>query len=252
MKAYVGPRLAFAVAFACLVPLSIGAQAPADAPTKPAAVETEQQRIDYGLGVQMGRNLKNQGIEADPELVIQGLRDALTGKKLAISELDLRRSMMTLRSEMRQSRVRNTALASDENFKAGTAYQTENKAKPGVTMLPSGLQYRVLQQGKGPKPDDLDVVEVRYRGLLLDGTEFDSSSREEKPAQFVVKSALPGWRQALKLMPVGSKWELVLPPQLAYGARGNGLGVGPQATVIFELELVAIRANGAAAKPAAD
>jgi FKBP-type peptidyl-prolyl cis-trans isomerase FklB len=241
-----------AVGFALVLPAVFAQDT---APTRISAsqsVESEQQKIDYGLGVQMGRNLKNQGIEADPELVIQGLRDALTGKKLAISEVDLRKSMMALRSEMRQSRVRNNALASDENFKAGTAYQAEYKAKPGVAMLPSGLQYRVLQQGKGPKPDDLDVVEVRYRGLLLDGTEFDGSSREEKPAQFVVKSALPGWRQALKLMPVGSKWELVLPPQLAYGERGNGLGVGPQSTVIFELELVAIRAQGAPGKAAAD
>ena len=222
--------------------LAQGATAsPEPAASTQPALKTDKQKTDYGLGVQMGRNLKNQGIEADIDLVVQGLRDALAGRRLLISEDELRRTMMALRTEMRRDRVRDQAIASDENFKAGQAFLEQNKTKEGVVTLPSGLQYKVLRQGQGRKPTDTDTVEVNYRGTLLDGTEFDSSSRSGKPATFVVKASLPGWRQALLQMPVGSKWELYLPPRLAYGPRGTGLGVGPHATVIFELELLAIR-----------
>jgi FKBP-type peptidyl-prolyl cis-trans isomerase len=229
------------------------AQGPQTSPIEAATpgrtvIETDPHKRDYGLGVQMGRNLKNQGIDADVDLVIQGLRDALAGRKLLLAEDELRRVMMALRTETRQARVRNQAIAADENFKGGEAFLAENKAKPGVVTLPSGLQYKVIKAGNGPKPSDTDSVEVQYRGTLLDGTEFDSSFRNQKPASFIVKASLPGWRQALQLMPVGSKWELVLPPRLAYGPRGTGLGVGPQATVIFELELLAITAQKEASR----
>lgn len=219
---------------------SPAAQDEPTAPGKPT-LETNQQKRDYGLGIQMGRNLTNQGIDVDVDLLVQGLRDALAGRMPLISEDELRRTMTAFRAEMKRDRIDNARNTADENFKAGEAFLAENRTKEGVVTLPSGLQYKVLEAGKGPKPTDTDTVEVRYRGTLLDGTEFDSSFRNDEPATFVVKGSLPGWRQALLAMPVGSKWKLYVPPRLAYGPRGTGLGVGPQATVIFEFELLAIK-----------
>jgi len=222
-----------------------GQEEPATEPEATAAappgLETDEHKVDYGLGIQMGRSLLDQGIEVDVDVVVQGLRDALAGRKPAIGEHELRRVMKAFYAETRRTRIRNQTLAADENLKAGEVFLAENKSKNGVVTLPSGLQYKVLKEGGGPKPTDTDRVEVDYRGTLIDGTEFDSSSRNDEPATFVVKSSLPGWRQALLLMPVGSRWELYVPPRLAYGRRGTGLGVGPEATVIFEMELRAIK-----------
>ena len=221
----------------------VASPAAQDEPAAPGipTLETNEQKRDYGLGIQMGRNFKNQGIEVDVELLVRGLRDALAGRMPLISEDELRRTMTAYRAELKRDRIDNARITAEENFKAGEAFLAENKTKEGVVTLPSGLQYKVLKAGKGPKPTDTDTVEVQYRGTLLDGTEFDSSFRNDKPATFVVKGSLPGWRQALLVMPVGSKWELYIPPRLAYGPRGTGLGVGPQATVIFEFELLAIK-----------
>lgn len=232
-----GMKIVFRLLLAPLAALALQAPAGAQAPID------EAQKMDYALGVQVGRGLKNQGIEAELEPFLQGVRDALAGRRLAISEQELRRLMMAMRTEMRQTRNRSQTAVAEENFKAGETFLAENQAKPDVVTLPNGLQYKVLKAGSGPTPGDLDTVEVRYRGTLLDGREFDSSARSNdgKPATFVVKASLPGWRQALQRMPVGSTWELYVPPRLAYGPRGNGITVGPQSTVVYELELVAIR-----------
>jgi len=209
--------------------------------TAPRSLETDPEKACYGLGVELGRSLVNQGIEVDPDVVVQGLRDALAGRKPAIGETELRRVVRDFRAEARRARARSRSLGAEANFEAGQAFLSENARRDGVVTLPSGLQYRVLEQGIGPTPADTDTVQVNYRGRLLDGTEFDSSFRDGEPATFVVKASLPGWRQALLSMPVGSRWELYLPPRLAYGRLGTGLGVGPEATVIFDLELLAIR-----------
>lgn len=219
------------------------AVAPASATVAVPALDNDAQKMDYALGLQIGRSMKNQGIDADSELFLRGLRDALAGRRPALSEQEVRRLMMAMRTEMRQTRNRSQIAVAEENFKAGEVFLAENQAKPGVVTLPSGLQYKVLTKGSGPKPADLDTVEVRYRGTLLDGREFDSSARSNdgKPATFVVKASLPGWRQALQRMPVGSTWELYVPPRLAYGPRGNGINVGPQQTLVYEVELLGIR-----------
>jgi FKBP-type peptidyl-prolyl cis-trans isomerase len=235
-----------AVLAVAAVPIVVRAQEVPAAQADPAAtgkpvIETDEQKRDYGLGMQMGRNLVNQGIEADVDLLVEGLRDALAGRKPLISEEELRRIMMAFRAELKRARIDNARITAEENFKAGEVFMAENKTKADVVTLPSGLQYKVLKQGAGPVPTDMDTVEVQYRGTLLDGTEFDSSFRNDAPATFVVKGSLPGWRQALLLMPVGSRWELYVPPRLAYGPKGTGLGVGPQATVVFEMELLAIK-----------
>jgi FKBP-type peptidyl-prolyl cis-trans isomerase FklB len=250
-------RVAFvAAATIALVPMASQAEPAATAAPSPtpaaSPLATEQQKLDYTLGVQLGRNLRNMGVEVDPELLVQGLRDALAGKRLLLSETELRQSMMAMRAESRQGRVRTFAVASDENYKLGEAFRADYAKKSGVVATSQGMLYKVVKQGAGRVPREGDSVEVRYRGTLVDGTEFDSSSRSDGPATFAVKASLPGWRQALLQMPVGSTWEVVLPPKLAFGARGNGLNVGPQATVIFELELVAIRAADVKGKPALD
>jgi len=143
-------------------------------------------------------------------------------------------------SEQLRKQRQAAGLAGEENRKAGEAFLAGNKAKDGVVTLPSGLQYKVLKAGDGRKPSDADMVECRYRGTLIDGTEFDRSDPAGQPATFKVAGVIPGWREALKLMPVGSKWQLFIPPQLAYGAIGSG-PIGPNATLIFELELLAVK-----------
>jgi FKBP-type peptidyl-prolyl cis-trans isomerase FklB len=133
------------------------------------------------------------------------------------------------------------AKAAEDNRKAGESFLAENKKKEGVVTLPSGLQYKVLKAGDGKKPTDADTVECHYRGTLINGTEFDSSYLTGQPATFKIAGVIPGWREALKLMPVGSKWQLFVPSQLAYGARGKGGSIGPNAALIFEVELLAIK-----------
>ena len=264
MKMTMKPALGLAMVVAAVWPVLATAQdttvavAPTTAASAPAtagvpALDNDEQKMDYALDLQIGRSLKNQGIDADSELFLRGLRDALAGRRPALSEQEVRRLMMAMRTEMRQTRIRSQAAVADDNFKAGQAFMAENGDRPGVVTLPSGLQYKVLAEGKGPKPADLDAVEVRYRGRLLDGREFDSSARNgDGPATFVVKASLPGWRQALQRMPVGSTWELYVPPRLAYGPRGNGINVGPQQTLVYEIELLGIRQTAQASNRKTD
>ena len=140
-----------------------------------------------------------------------------------------------------QKETQGTKMVSAENKKEGTAFLARNKTKQGVVTLPSGLQYKILKAGNGKKPVGADTVECHYRGTLINGTEFDSSYRRGQAASFPVSGVIPGWTEALKLMPVGSKWQLFIPPQLAYGAQGSGRDIGPDATLIFEVELLAIK-----------
>jgi FKBP-type peptidyl-prolyl cis-trans isomerase len=203
-------------------------------------LKTEKDQLSYSLGADMGRNLQRQGIEVDLDLVIRGLKDGLAREKLLIPEKDVRKILIALQAEVRRKQVQARRIAAEDNKKEGEAFLAENKTKDGVVTLPSGLQYKILKAGDGKKPAETDTVEVNYRGTLLDGTEFDSSYENKKPATLKVNGVIRGWSDALKLMPVGSKWRLFIPPQLAYGARGSGL-IGPNATLIFEVELLAIK-----------
>ena len=202
-------------------------------------LKTEKDRLSYSLGADMGRNLQRQGVDVDVELVIRGLKDGLSREKLLISENDVRKTLQMFQTELRRKRAVAARIAEEENKKAGDAFLAENKTKEGVTTLPSGLQYKVLKAGDGRKPTDADTVLCQYRGTLIDGTEFDGTE-PGKPANLTVNGVIRGWSEALKLMPVGSKWQIFIPPQLAYGGRGSGL-IGPNATIIFEVELLAIQ-----------
>ena len=205
------------------------------------APRTEKERMSYGIGVDVARNFQRLGLDLDLDVLINAMRDVYSGGKLLMSEEDLRAAKSVYQAELTEKQVAATRRAAEENRKAGVAFLAQNKNKPGVVTLPSGLQYRILKAGDGKTPTATDTVECHYRGTLLDGTEFDSSYSRGQPAKLTLSAIISGWREALKLMPVGSKWQLFVPPELAYGERGNGRGIGPNATVVFEMELLAIK-----------
>ena len=215
------------------------------------ALKTQEDRASYGLGFDLGNQLRKQSIEVDPAIFYRGLKDALSGARALMTDQQVKDAIAELQAEMKKREYDRRMGAGEDNAeakllaaynkKAGDSFLAGNKAKDGVVTLPSGLQYRVLKAGDGRKPAETDTVVCQYRGTLLEGTEFDSSYKRNQPVTFAVKGVIPGWREALKLMPVGSKWQLFIPPDLAYGERGAGSGViGPNATVKFELELLAI------------
>jgi FKBP-type peptidyl-prolyl cis-trans isomerase FklB len=204
-------------------------------------LKTEKDKMSYGIGVDAGRTFKRLGVEVDADLLVRGLRDALSSEKLLMTDEEIRAVMTAYQAEARQKQAQAARLAVENNKKAGEAFLAANKTKEGVITLPSGLQYKILKAGDGKTPTDTDTVECNYRGTLIDGTEFDSSYRRGQPSTFKVTGVIAGWREALKLMPVGSKWQIVIPPQLAYGERGAGRDIGPHATLIFELELLAVK-----------
>lgn len=204
-------------------------------------LKTEKDKVSYAIGIDLARNMKRQGIEIDLNLFIRGLKDGLSGEKLLMTEEDLRKTMSAFQGELRLKQRLAHRLAAEDNKKKGEASLAENKIKEGVVTLPSGLQYKILKDGDGKKPTEADTVEVNYRGTLIDGTEFDSSYSRGQPATLKVTGVIPGWKETLKLMPVGSKWQLFVPSHLAYGTRGIPPNIGPNTTLIFEVELLAIK-----------
>lgn len=209
----------------------------ADAP----AFKDQKEKTSYAIGMDIAHSLKRQFVEVDPEFVAKGLRDAISGGKTLLSEEEMGQTLMALQKElMAKAEERHKAIG-EKNKRDGEAFLAQNKKKEGVVTLPSGLQYKVIREGDGPIPTDNDVVETNYRGTLIDGTEFDSSYRRGQPATFPVRGVIPGWTEALKRMKVGSKWQLFIPPDLAYGARGAGRDIGPNATLIFDIELLGIK-----------
>jgi len=219
---------------ACILAVSVKA---GEAPVP----KTQKEMVSYAIGVDLSKNFKKQGIEVDLDMLARGFKDELSGGKLLIAESDLRKVMQDFQSELRQKMTQTHRIAALENRKKGDAFLAENKTKEGVVVLPNGLQYKILKAGDGGKPKDNNSVEVRYRGTLVDGTVFDASDPAGPPAAFQLAGVIPGWREALKLMPAGSKWQLFIPPQLAYGERGAGRDIGPNETLIFEVELIGIK-----------
>ncbi|MDD5008205.1 MAG: FKBP-type peptidyl-prolyl cis-trans isomerase [Syntrophorhabdaceae bacterium] len=205
------------------------------------SLKTQKDKISYGIGVDMAENFKRLGMDLDLDILIKGLRDAYSNGKLLMTEDDLRATLNAYQNELMQKQVQTTRVVAEQNKKEGDAFLAQNKTKEGVVTLPSGLQYKIIKEGSGRKPTNADSVECHYRGTLINGTEFDSSYRRGQPATFKVAGVIPGWTEALKLMPVGSKWQLFIPPQLAYGERGAGRNIGPNTTLIFEIELLSIK-----------
>jgi FKBP-type peptidyl-prolyl cis-trans isomerase len=177
----------------------------------------------------------------DPALFTQGFKDAMAGGPALMSEEEVRVTIVDLQNEMRAKQAQAQKELAAKNKQASEAFLAENKKKEGVVTLPSGLQYKILKAGDGKKPTAEDTVVCQYRGTLIDGKEFDSSFKRNQPATFQVNRVIKGWTEALQLMPTGSKWQLFIPPDLAYGERGAGAAVPPDSTLIFDVELVSIQ-----------
>jgi FKBP-type peptidyl-prolyl cis-trans isomerase len=208
------------------------------------ALTTRKDKFSYALGMNIGngykQGLEKQSVEFDANLVAQGVKDALSGAKTRLTEDEAKAVLTEVQTEINKQRQEKMKEAADKNKAEGAAFLTANKSKEGVVTLPSGLQYKILTAGTGPKPTASDQVVCNYRGTLIDGTEFDSSYKRGKPATFGVGQVIKGWTEALQLMPVGSKWQLFVPSDLAYAERGAGAEIGPNATLIFEVELISI------------
>lgn len=245
--------LAFAQAPAAKPKPATPAAKPAASPTPDApkpkeapAFTTLKDRTSYALGMNLGTQLHKQAVEVDPDLVLKGLKDAVSGGKTLMSEEEVRATFTELQGLIAKKQQEQKAAAAEGNKKEGEAFLAANKTKAGVVTLPSGLQYKILTAGTGPKPTATDSVVCNYKGTLINGTEFDSSYKRGQPATFPVGGVIKGWTEALQLMPVGSKWQLFIPPDLAYGDRGAGADIGPGATLIFEVELMSIQEKAAA------
>jgi FKBP-type peptidyl-prolyl cis-trans isomerase FklB len=221
--------------------------------SSPIVLKNQKDKLSYALGMNMGTNLQSNlhrdAIEVDSNLVVQGMKDAMAGGKLLMTEAEaraalteLQKDLMAKQREAMAKQEEKMKAAAEPNKKEGEAFLTTNKAKEGVVTLPSGLQYKILSEGNGPKPTGSDTVVCNYRGTLINGTEFDSSSKHGGPATFQVGRVIKGWTEALQLMSVGSKWQLFIPSDLAYGENGTpGGDIGPNSTLIFEVELISIQ-----------
>ena len=209
----------------------------------PFTLKTPKDKASYAMGMNIGNGLRKQSVDIDPAILARGLRDAFSNGKTLLTDDEVRTILTQLQADMRKKQQEVAQVAAENNKKQGVAFLEANKTKEGVVTLPSGLQYKVLQEGTGAKPTLTDSVVCNYRGTLLDNTEFDSSYKRGQPITIPVTGVIKGWTEALQLMPVGSKWQLFVPSDLAYGERGAGGPIGPNATLIFEIELVSIQAK---------
>jgi FKBP-type peptidyl-prolyl cis-trans isomerase FklB len=201
-------------------------------------LKNQKEKVSYIIGMDIGGNLKRQSVDVDPNILAKGVQDALSGAKPSLSNEEIQEIMVAFKKEMMAKQK-----------ERGEAFLAENKKKEGVKTLPSGLQYKVIKAGTGKKPKLNENVTVHYRGTLIDGAEFDSSYRRGQPASFPVSGVIPGWTEALQLMEEGAKWQLFVPSNLAYGERGTGGIIGPNATLIFEIELISVQENKQEKKP---
>jgi FKBP-type peptidyl-prolyl cis-trans isomerase FklB len=205
------------------------------------ALKTDKDKLSYAMGMDLGAQLKARSVDIDTEVFAQALKTALAGGKTLMTEAEAKAVISQLQMTMVAKQAAEAKAVGEKNKKDGEAFLAANKAKEGVVTLPSGLQYKVITNGTGPKPTAEQTVVCQYRGTLIDGKEFDSSYKRGQPATFPVKGVIKGWTEVLQLMPVGSKWQVFIPPDLAYGERGAGADIGPNATLIFEVELIAIK-----------
>ena len=227
-----------------LAAVAIAEDVPAPAPKGKVELKTQKEKASYAIGMDIGKNIKRMGIDIVPDLIAKGIADMLTGTKPLLTDEELAAVKTALDKEMRTKAEASRAKFEEENkrlaeknSKDGKTFLEANKKKPGVKTLASGLQYKVIKSGTGKTPKAADTVKTNYRGTLIDGTEFDAS---EEPITFPVRGVIPGWTEALQLMKVGDKWQLFIPAELAYGAQGSAPVIGPNAVLVFDIELLGI------------
>lgn len=204
-------------------------------------LKDQKEKVSYSIGLNIGKDFKTQGVEVDTNILLKGMTDALSGAQPMLTEAQIEETLTQLQKDMVAKQETMAKEAAEKNKAAGAAFLAENGKKEGVTTLPSGLQYKVIEEGKGAKPTLDSTVTVHYKGTLVDGKEFDSSYSRNEPATFPVKGVIPGWTEAMQLMTEGSKWQIVIPSELAYGERGAGPVIGPNSTLIFEVELIKVQ-----------
>ena len=214
------------------------------------ALADEKSRVSYAIGMMLGNNWKQQGLDIDPEIAAKAIKAVQTGGDTLLTTEQAQETLSSFQKEFRVKQQAKQAEAGVKNKAEGEAFLAKNKSQTGVTTLPDGLQYSVITAGAGPIPAASDIVSVNYRGTLIDGTEFDSSYKRGQPAQFPVGGVIHGWTEALQKMPTGSKWKLFIPAELAYGESGRP-GIPPNSTLIFEVELLSIQAPPPPPQPAA-
>jgi FKBP-type peptidyl-prolyl cis-trans isomerase FklB len=207
----------------------------------PLVLNTQKQKASYAIGLNIGKSMKRDSVDVDTEILARGIRDALVGGKTLLTDDEVKAALTELQMEVRKHQQEEFQATATKNQQEGEAFLAANKTKEGVVTLPSGLQFKILKEGTGPKPAATDTVVCNYRGTLLNNTEFDSSIKHGGPATFPVEQVIKGWTEALQLMPVGSKWQVFIPAELAYGDRGAGADIGPNSTLIFEIELLSIQ-----------
>lgn len=220
---------------------------PVFAQEKSPQLKDTKDKVSYSIGLNIGFNFKKQNVDLNTDALMAGVKDAISGKKPLLDENQVRETMTAWTKEVAEKQK---AMA-EKNATDGEKFLAENKKKEGVKTTPSGLQYKVAKEGTGPQPKETDTVTVNYRGTLIDGTEFDSSYKRGEPMTFPVTGVIKGWTEALLMMKVGSKYQLFIPPNLAYGERAMGPDISPNSTLIFEVELMSIKPGAAAASPTA-
>jgi len=225
-----------AMAMCAAVALS-GAAFAADAPE----LKNEKEKISYSIGMDIGGNLKRGSIEVDPDILAKGLKDSYGGGKTILTEDEARKTITDFQKTLMAKQAETMQKLGEKNKADGEKFLAENAKKEGVKSLPSGLQYKEIAPGTGKSPKATDTVTTHYKGTLIDGTEFDSSYKRGQPASFQVSGVIPGWTEALQLMKEGAKWQLFVPSNLAYGEKGAGREIGPNAALIFEVELISVK-----------
>ena len=205
------------------------------------APKDQREKESYSLGFQFGKSMKAQGVDIDLDIYTSAIRDALSGHKPRMTPNEIRATIQGLQQRLALARHETEKILAEKNLAEGKAFLEENGKKQGVKTLPSGLQYKIISQGSGKTPKKEDTVTVQYRGTLIDGKEFDSSIARGQPASFKVNGVIPGWTEALQLMKEGAKWQLFIPPDLAYGERGMPPRIPSQSTLVFEIELISVK-----------
>jgi FKBP-type peptidyl-prolyl cis-trans isomerase FklB len=226
----------FAMAMCAAVALS-GAAFAAEAPE----LKGDKEKLSYSIGMEIGGNLKTQSVEVDPDLLAKGVKDSYGGGKTLLTVDEARLAITTFQKALMAKKAETMRILAEKNKADGEKFLAENAKKEGVKALPSGLQYKEIAPGTGKSPKSTDTVTTHYKGTLIDGTEFDSSYKRGEPATFPVSGVIPGWAEALQLMKEGAKWQLFVPSDLAYGEQGAGREIGPNTTLIFEVELISVK-----------